>query len=85
MDPISDEFWLQNHDKINARLISLSSWVLKLIFASNSLDPSVVENSENLQNTWTVVQKSTLRISELIEKYYLHAVRIWYQNLSMFD
>ena len=56
-----------------------------MIFASNSLDPSVVEKSKNLQNTWTVVQKSTLRISELIETYDLPSVQIWYQILSFLD
>ena len=56
-----------------------------MIVASNSLDPSVVEKSKNLQNTWTVVQKSTLRISELIEKYDLPSVQIWYQILSFLD
>ena len=85
LDPISDDFWLQNPEKNNARLIYLSSSVSKLIFASNSLDPSVVEKSKNLQNTWTVVQKSTLRISELREKYNLLSVRIWYQNLSFLE
>ena len=81
LDPISDDF----SEKNSARLIYLSSSVSKLIFASNSLDPSVVEKSKNLQNTWTVVQKSTLRISELIEKYDLPSVRIWYQNLLFLD
>ena len=37
---------------------------------------------EIIKNTRTVVQKSPLRISELIEKYDLPSVRIWYQNLS---
>ena len=31
---------------------------------------------------WTVVQKSTLHISELMVKSHLHLVRIWYQNQS---
>ena len=38
-----------------------------------------------LQNLWRVVQKSTLRISELRVKCHLHVIRIWVQNPSNFD
>ena len=53
------------------------------VVASKTNDRCISKKPKIQQNAWTVVQKSTLRISELLIKYHLQSVRIWYQNLSI--
>ena len=50
--------------------------VLNQIFASKTKDQCIFEKTKILENAWTVVQKSTLWISELAVKYHLKSVWI---------
>ena len=85
LNPISNDFWYQNRSPIHPKFISLSSLVSKSIFASKTKDRSIFDKTKILQNTRSVVQKSTLRISELMVKHHLHLVRICNQNPCNFD
>ena len=83
--PISSNLWSPNRSKIDPKFKSVSRLALKLIFASKTKDQCIFEKTKIRQNAWTVVQKPTLRISEPIVKCRLHPVRMWSQNLSIFD
>ena len=83
--PISSNLWYPNRSKNGPKFKSVSRLALKLIFASKTKDRRIFEKTKIRQNSWTVVQKSTLRISERIVKCRLHSVRIWSQNLSFSD
>ena len=56
-----------------------------MIFASKTLKRRIFEKTKFHQNTWTVVKKSTLRISELLVKYHVRPAWNLYKNLSIFD
>ena len=79
---ISSNLCYPNHSKIGPKFKSVSRLALKLIFASKTKDQCIFENTQIRQNAWTVVQKSTLRISEPIVKCRLHPARMW---SSIFD
>ena len=85
LNPNLNDFWYQNRSQMHPKFISLSSLVSKLIFASKTKERSIFKKTKILQNTGSVVQKSTLRISELMVKHHLHLVRICNQNPCNFD
>ena len=84
LGPNFDNFWSQNGSQMHSEFISLSSLCSQLIFASKTKERRISKETKTLQNRRTVVQKSTLRIAELIVKSHLYFGRILYQNLPFF-
>jgi len=67
-----------------SEFISMSSLVSQLIFVSKTKERRISKETKTVQNSRTIVQKSTLRIAKLIVKSHLSAVWIYYQNRSFF-
>ena len=74
LGPNFNNFGAQNGFQMHSEFISLSSLVSQLIFASKTKERRISKETKTVQNSRTVVQKSTLRIAKLIVKYHLYSV-----------
>ena len=74
MDPNLGNFEAPNRFQMYSEFISMSSLVSQLIFASKTKERRISKETKTVQNSGTIVQKSTLRIAKLIVKYNLSSV-----------